>query len=82
MPANKVFEALQVFLGSSYVNDFNILGRTYEVIAQANEPLRRDPHDIGNLKTRNNAGQMVPLSAVTSRSGSWCWSGCQPRMPS
>jgi multidrug efflux pump subunit AcrB len=63
---NRVFEALQVYLGSSYVNDFNILGRTYEVVAQADEQFRRAPHDVGDLKTRNNAGQMVPISAVTS----------------
>jgi hydrophobe/amphiphile efflux-1 (HAE1) family protein len=66
VPASRVFEALQVYLGSTYVNDFNILGRTYEVIAQADEQFRRDPHDIANLKTRNNAGQMVPIGAVTS----------------
>jgi HAE1 family hydrophobic/amphiphilic exporter-1 len=66
LPASRIFDALQVYLGSSYVNDFNILGRTYEVVAQADEQFRRYPHDIGNLKARNNAGQMVPLSAVTS----------------
>jgi hydrophobe/amphiphile efflux-1 (HAE1) family protein len=66
VPASRIFDALQVYLGSSYVNDFNILGRTYEVVAQADEQFRRDPHDIGNLKARNNAGQMVSLSAVTS----------------
>ncbi len=66
VPANKVFEALQVYLGSSYVNDFNIFGRTYQVIAQADEPFRRDPHDIANLKTRNNAGRMVPIGSVAS----------------
>lgn len=66
MPANRVFEALQVYLGSSYINDFNILGRTYQVIAQADEQFRRDPHDIAKLKTRNNARQMVPVGAVTS----------------
>jgi HAE1 family hydrophobic/amphiphilic exporter-1 len=60
----KVFEALQVYLGSAYINDFNILGRTYEVIAQADEPFRRAPHDIANLKTRNTAGRMVPIGAV------------------
>ena len=40
--ANGVFDALQVYLGSAYINDFNILGRTYQVIAQADEPFRRD----------------------------------------
>ncbi len=66
VPANKVFEALQVYLGSAYINDFNILGRTYQVIAQADEPFRRDPHDIANLKTRNNAGRMVPIGSVAT----------------
>ncbi len=66
VPATRVFEALQVYLGSAYINDFNILGRTYQVIAQADEQFRRDSHDIANLKTRNNAGQMVPLGSVTN----------------
>jgi len=60
----RVFEAMQVYLGSAYVNDFNILGRTYQVVAQADEQFRRDPHDIANLKTRNNAGRMVPIGSV------------------
>ena len=64
--ANKVFEALQVYLGSAYINDFNILGRTYQVIAQADEPFRRETHDIANLKTRNAAGRMVPIGAVAT----------------
>jgi hydrophobe/amphiphile efflux-1 (HAE1) family protein len=62
----RVFEALQVYLGSAYINDFNILGRTYQVIAQADEQFRRDQHDIASLKARNGAGQMVPIGAVTS----------------
>jgi HAE1 family hydrophobic/amphiphilic exporter-1 len=66
VPATRVFEALQVYLGSAYINDFNTLGRTYQVIAQADEQFRRDSHDIANLKTRNNAGQMVPLGSVTN----------------
>jgi HAE1 family hydrophobic/amphiphilic exporter-1 len=60
----KVFEALQVYLGSAYINDFNVFGRTYQVVAQADEPFRRDIHDIANLKTRNTAGRMVPIGAV------------------
>jgi HAE1 family hydrophobic/amphiphilic exporter-1 len=62
---DKIFEALQVYLGSSYVNDFNYLGRTYRVTAQADAPFRADIRDIENLKTRNNAGQMVPIGAVS-----------------
>jgi HAE1 family hydrophobic/amphiphilic exporter-1 len=61
---DKVFEALQVYLGSAYINDFNYLGRTYEVIAQADAPFRLDGGDIARLKTRNAAGQMVPIGSV------------------
>ena len=64
VPITRVFEAMQVYLGSAYVNDFNILGRTYQVVAQADEPFRRDTHDIAQLKTRNSAGQMVPIGSV------------------
>ena len=59
-----VFAALQVYLGSQYVNDFNYLGRTYEVIAQADGSFRRDAGDIGRLKARNIAGEMVPIGTV------------------
>jgi hydrophobe/amphiphile efflux-1 (HAE1) family protein len=62
--ADRVFEALQVYLGSSYVNDFNYLGRTYRVMAQADAPFRKDIRDIANLKTRNAAGEMVPIGSV------------------
>jgi len=59
-----VFSTLQVYLGSQYVNDFNYLGRTYEVIAQADGSYRRDAGDIGRLKARNVAGEMVPIGTV------------------
>ncbi|PWT86917.1 MAG: hydrophobe/amphiphile efflux-1 family RND transporter, partial [Proteobacteria bacterium] len=59
-----VFSTLQVYLGSQYVNDFNYLGRTYEVIAQADGSFRRDAGDIGRLKARNTAGEMVPIGSV------------------
>jgi hydrophobe/amphiphile efflux-1 (HAE1) family protein len=61
---DRVFEALQVYLGSIYVNDFNYLGRTYRVTAQADAPYREDIRDIKNLKTRNDRGEMVPIGAV------------------
>jgi len=64
--ADKVFEALEVYLGSVFVNDFNYLGRTYQVTAQADGQFRQDISDIANLKTRNSAGQMVPIGAVAS----------------
>jgi hydrophobe/amphiphile efflux-1 (HAE1) family protein len=62
--ADRVFETLQVYLGSSYVNDFNYLGRTYRVVAQADAQFREDIRDIANLKTRNQAGAMVPIGSV------------------
>ncbi|MGI4958715.1 MAG: efflux RND transporter permease subunit [Janthinobacterium lividum] len=61
---NDVFDAMQVYLGSQYVNDFNYLGRTYEVIAQADGAYRRDVSDITRLKARNSAGEMVPIGTV------------------
>ena len=59
-----VFEALQIYLGSVYVNDFNRFGRTYQVYAQADAPFRDDVDDITRLRTRNQAGQMVPITSV------------------
>ena len=59
-----VFNTLQVYLGSQYVNDFNYLGRTYEVIAQADGRFRSNVGDISRLEVRNSAGQMIPVSTV------------------
>lgn len=59
-----VFSALQVYLGSQYVNDFNYLGRTYQVIVQADGQFRRTPQDITRLKVRNTSGEMVPIGTV------------------
>jgi len=59
-----VFDALQVYLGSLYINDFNFLGRTYHVYSQADAPFRARAQDIAALKTRNRAGQMLPLGSV------------------
>ncbi len=59
-----VFDAMQIYLGSIYVNDFNKFGRTYQVIAQADQQFRARPDDILRLKTRNAAGAMVPLGAM------------------
>jgi len=60
----EVFNTLQIYLGSQYVNDFNYLGRTYEVIAQADGRFRSKVGDISRLEARNTAGQMVPISTV------------------
>jgi hydrophobe/amphiphile efflux-1 (HAE1) family protein len=59
-----VFNTLQVYLGSQYVNDFNFLGRTYEVIVQADGRFRRDQQDLMGLKARNASGEMVPIGTV------------------
>ncbi len=59
-----VFNTLQVYLGSQYVNDFNFLGRTYQVIAQADGRFRRDRSDLMGLKARNAVGAMVPIGTV------------------
>jgi len=63
---NDVFQTLQVNLGSLYVNDFNRFGRTYRVVAQADAPFRSQVDDILPLKTRNAAGEMVPLGSMIS----------------
>ncbi|OYU15421.1 MAG: hydrophobe/amphiphile efflux-1 family RND transporter [Alphaproteobacteria bacterium PA4] len=61
-----VFQTLQVYLGSSYINDFNLFGRTYRVTAQADAPFRGSPTDITNLKVRSASGAMVPLGSVAT----------------
>jgi hydrophobe/amphiphile efflux-1 (HAE1) family protein len=67
----QVFEALGTYLGSTYVNDFNLLGRTFRVTAQAEATARDDLADIGRLQVRSASGAMVPLSSVaTFRYGS------------
>ena len=66
VPPARVFEAMQVYLGSAYVNDFNYLGRTYEVLAQADGRFRNTIEDIRHLKTRNNSGEMVPIGSVAT----------------
>lgn len=63
---DKVFDALEVYLGSTFVNEFNLFGRTYRVTAQADGSFRQDVESVANLKTRNNDGQMVPLGSVAS----------------
>jgi hydrophobe/amphiphile efflux-1 (HAE1) family protein len=66
VPPERVFEALNVYLGSAFVNDFNLLGRTYRVTAQADAPFRTTEADIANLKTRSNTGAMVPIGSVST----------------
>ncbi|MVA22931.1 efflux RND transporter permease subunit [Agrobacterium vitis] len=59
-----VFQTLQIYLGSLYVNDFNAFGRTYSVRAQADAKFRATSDNIGQLKVRSASGQMIPLSAL------------------
>jgi hydrophobe/amphiphile efflux-1 (HAE1) family protein len=66
VPPERVFEAMQVYLGSAFVNDFNLLGRTYRVTAQADAEHRGSVADIANLKTRSNSGAMVPIGSVAT----------------
>ncbi|MGE0372588.1 MAG: efflux RND transporter permease subunit [Gammaproteobacteria bacterium] len=61
-----VFETLQIYLGSVYVNDFNRFGRTYQVYAQADAPFRDAAEDITALRTRNQNGEMVPIGSVVT----------------
>src|SRR5258706_5744026 len=69
IPLSDVFFTLQTFLGSFYVNDFNLFGRTYEVQAQAEGAHRNHPEDVNRFYVRAASGAMVPLSTlVTSRS--------------
>ncbi len=62
----EVFSALQTYLGSTYVNDFNILGRTFRVTAQADAPYRLEPKDILKIRVRNAKGDTVPLGSFTT----------------
>ncbi len=61
-----VFNTLQIFFGSLYVNDFNLFGRTFRVTMQAEKDARSDPTDLNRLYVRNNVGKMVPLSTLGS----------------
>ncbi|MBW8303248.1 MAG: efflux RND transporter permease subunit, partial [Brevundimonas sp.] len=61
-----VFDTLGIYLGSAYINDFNFLGRTFRVTAQAEPASRDDVADIANLKTRSASGAMVPIGSVAT----------------
>ena len=66
VPIENVFETLEVYLGSSYVNDFNFLGRAYRVIAQADAPFRMDVDDIRRLRTLSDKDAVVPLGSIVN----------------
>jgi HAE1 family hydrophobic/amphiphilic exporter-1 len=61
-----VFDTLQTYLGSTFINDFNYLNHTYEVFAQADAPFRQDESEIQQLQTRSANGAMMPLGAVVN----------------
>src|SRR6266852_3658701 len=61
-----VFSTLQLYLGSQYVNDFNYLGRTFQVLAEGDEAYRQTSDQIARLKVRNASGEMVPIGSVAS----------------
>ncbi|MEO0410264.1 MAG: multidrug efflux RND transporter permease subunit [Pseudomonadota bacterium] len=66
VPVQNVFSALEVYLGSVYVNDFNLFGRTYRVTAQADSQFRNDLTDITHLRTRSSDGAIVPLGSLVT----------------
>jgi multidrug efflux pump subunit AcrB len=66
VPLTDVFDTLQVYLGSLYVNDFNKFGRTYQVIVQADAPFRATRRGHRQLKVRNARGEMVPLGSLVT----------------
>jgi len=66
VPITRFFDTLSTYMGSTYVNDFNILGRTFRVTAQADNPFRLSLRDVENLRTRSVANDMVPLGAVAT----------------
>jgi multidrug efflux pump subunit AcrB len=61
-----VFAALQVYIGSAYVNDFNLFGKTFRVTAQADAPYRNDAKDLLKIRVRNSSGETVPLGSFTT----------------
>ena len=64
VPVTSVFDTMQIYLGSLYVNDFNKFGRTYSVRVQADAKFRARADDVGQLKVRSNTGEIVPLSVL------------------
>jgi hydrophobic/amphiphilic exporter-1 (mainly G- bacteria), HAE1 family len=66
VPIDNVFDALSVYMGSAYINDFNLLGRTFQVSAQADNQFRLNLRDVEELKTRNVTNDMVPIGSVAT----------------
>ncbi len=66
VPLEAIFEALRVYLGSAYVNDFNMFGRTFRVTAQADASFRMQPENVARIRVRNEMGQMVPIGNLVT----------------
>jgi HAE1 family hydrophobic/amphiphilic exporter-1 len=64
VPLSMIFDTLETYLGSAYVNDFNLFGRTFKVVAQADKNFRATADNIGQLEVRNTQGQMLPLRTL------------------
>ena len=61
-----IFQSLEIYMGSAFVNEFNYLGRTFQVTAQADSPNRLTPEDLDKIRIRNRDGQMVPIGTIAS----------------
>src|SRR6185437_16556626 len=66
VPVTNIFEAMRVFMGSAYVNDFNMFGRTYRVTAQADGDYRLDAESVSKIRVRSSEGAMVPLGSLVT----------------
>ncbi len=66
VPLSAIFEALRIYMGSAYVNDFNMFGRTYRVTAQADGDFRTNPENVANIRVRSTEGAMVPLGSLVA----------------
>jgi hydrophobe/amphiphile efflux-1 (HAE1) family protein len=66
VPVTSIFEAMRVFMGSAYVNDFNMFGRTYRVTAQADGDYRLNAESVSKIRVRSSEGQMVPLGSLVT----------------
>lgn len=66
VPVSNIFEALEIYIGSAFVNDFNFLGRTFRVTAQADAPYRLKAEDALNIRVRNKYADMVPIGSVAT----------------
>jgi HAE1 family hydrophobic/amphiphilic exporter-1 len=66
IPLDEIFGSLQAYLGSAYVNDFNLFGRTYRVMIQADAQFRNRIEDISRLEVRDRNGNMIPLGTLLS----------------